>query len=441
MPDLSRETRRALVRELLALPGSDGPAVRAAWLLDWPERLRHSITLTGTPSIDVTTLVVEAARWEPVDGTPGPLITLIENAQEQVRGTAAAARLGSLLTTAAHELAGTVPPLAPTLTPTLAPPADFSAQFANIRSAYEAGDMGRVLDLARFLPVDYPGLAPLVARARAAIDGLAAAWADGQWVEVVRQAAALPHLPPDVLPMVEEARQKLALAPLHPARPAITIVIPLGGVALVGLGLTALLAWQAALNGPHTGPSSVNFNDPQLAAGIVAVLGGIMLAGLGPHGVAAWLARQRHPRRAALVPLLHAMPSLTDRAARDLLLLDLPPAVVAAIPRTLDPAADLSAIVQALDGWGTLDEGTPALLPLLENALELTPPERVATRLKLMLAELRTAPPAPPDLAARFQALTAAYARGDWRAVRLIATALPPDYPGLEPLRARAERV
>ncbi len=134
--------------------------------------------------------------------------------------------------------------------------------------------------------------------------------------------------------------------------------------------------------------------------------------------------------------LLAASPVLAQATYRDLLLLDLPPPVVATVPRSADPRADLAAIIAHVAAWGALDDTTPALAVLLENAAEILPPS-VAAHLAPIREEVRTTILPEVDYVARFQQVIAAVERGDWAAVPVIAAALPPDYPGLAPLVQR----
>src|SRR5689334_7219471 len=73
-------------------------------------------------------------------------------------------------------------------------------------------------------------------------------------------------------------------------------------------------------------------------------------------------------QRRRLLDALTALPALDAAAARDLLLQDLP----AGAPRADIKSVDLALIVSAADAWGMLDEGTDALLVLLQNALDFS---------------------------------------------------------------------
>ena len=97
MPELLRDTRRSLAAALLDLPNVDTPAVRGQLMLDWPPTLRANVPLSAIPSIDLNSMIVAAAQWETPDGSKSPLVLLIENAQDLVRGSAAEGRLGQLL--------------------------------------------------------------------------------------------------------------------------------------------------------------------------------------------------------------------------------------------------------------------------------------------------------------------------------------------------------
>jgi hypothetical protein len=186
----------------------------------------------------------------------------------------------------------------------------------------------------------------------------------------------------------------------------------------------------------------VVFSDPTALAPLVLV-GWLLAVGAGVGLL--WLLRQignyvagrraqaremEQARVARLVEMLAAAPIFAAPAVRELLLLDLPAALAAAIPRAPEARADLAAMMTQAAAWGALDDGTPALAVVLENARDLAP----ATPLAPLLDEVRATTPVEPDYPARFQQVIAAGARGDWATVPVVGAALPPDYPGLAPL-------
>lgn len=85
---LQPETRKALVRTLLALPNIDVEAARAILIQEWPKVLRDSVSLTGPPNVVIANLVDKAARWEAPVGAPEPLALLIQAGKDQVEGSA-----------------------------------------------------------------------------------------------------------------------------------------------------------------------------------------------------------------------------------------------------------------------------------------------------------------------------------------------------------------
>jgi hypothetical protein len=257
-----------------------------------------------------------------------------------------------------------------------------------------------VVELSHGLPSDYPGLAPLVQRAERGIqamkiiaDKIAAAWADQKWDEVLRLAKEKPPPPPSVQPLIADAEQAVAPRPPTPAP------------------------------GPNT-PSGTGLLMRDLA--VPESFDTAVLEGAG---------RPQDRLVAALV----AIPAYAERRNRDMLLLDLPPAVAGTIPRADDPAQDLWSIVSTLVDWGTLPDGTPAVAMLIENAQTLTPDAGLAAQFQEWLADLAAHPLPPLTPQARFQALASAYARQDWPAVRAWTATLPADYPGLQPLLARLQ--
>ena len=402
MPELLRDTRRSLAAALLDLPNVDTPAVRGQLMLDWPPTLRANVPLSAIPSIDLNSMIVAAAQWETPDGSKSPLVLLIENAQDLVRGSAAEGRLGQLLLAVQKELAPAIAVLTqPDPASLLLPPAERAACFTRLVAAFRGGDYAQVIELSHGLLSDYPGLAPLVQRAERGLeaskiiaDKIAAAWADQQWDEVLRLAKEKPPPPPSVQPLIADAEQALAPPPVPP---------PTAPVMPSGTG-----RWDRDLS---LGPESFD----------TAALEG---SGSWPDQLAA---------------ALTALPAYAERRTRDLLLLDLPPEVAGTIPRADDPARDLAAMVRTLEQWGTLGDGTPALAILIENAQTLTPDAALAPQFQQWLAALQARPPPALEPQERFRALVSAFAQHDWPTVKAWIATLPPDYPGLQPLMARVQ--
>lgn len=400
MPELQRDTRRSLAAALLTLPNIDSQAVRGQLMLDWPPTLRANVPLSNIPSIDLNSMIVAAAQWATPEGSKPPLVLLIENAQDLVRGSAAEGQLGQLLVAVQTELAPGGAPMPPDPASLLVPPAERAGRFTQLLAAFRAGDYEQVVELSHGLPSDYPGLAPLVQRAERGIqamkiiaDKIAAAWADQKWDEVLRLAKEKPPPPPSVQPLIADAEQAVAPRPPTPAP------------------------------GPNT-PSGTGLLMRDLA--VPESFDTAVLEGAG---------RPQDRLVAALV----AIPAYAERRNRDMLLLDLPPAVAGTIPRADDPAQDLWSIVSTLVDWGTLPDGTPAVAMLIENAQTLTPDAGLAAQFQEWLGDLAAHPLPPLTPQARFQALASAYARQDWPAVRAWTATLPADYPGLQPLLARLQ--
>lgn len=397
VPELQRETRRSLAAALLDLPNINDQTVRGQLMLDWPPTLRANVALSTIPSIDLNSMIVTAAGWETPDGSKSPLVLLIENAQDLVHGSAEEGKLGEILVAVQRELAPGVTILTnPPPASLLVPPAARAAQFAELVTAFRGSDYDRVIELSHGLPSDYPGLAPLVQRAERGLqeskiiaDKIAAAWADQQWDEVLRLANQKPPPPASIQPLIADAQ--------HALQP------PIGPL------------------GVHSGVGSSDHNARALEPESYAV-----------DATGSWTDQ--------LTDTLAAIPAYAERRNRDMLLLDLPPAVVGTISRADDPAEDLSAIVTTLARWGTLDDGTPALATLIENAETLTPDTQLAPQYQAWLAEMAAHPPAPLLPEARFHVLVNAYAHRDWPAVKAWVATLPTDYPGLQPLLARTRR-
>lgn len=103
-------------------------------------------------------------------------------------------------------------------------------------------------------------------------------------------------------------------------------------------------------------------------------------------------------QRQRLLTALADLPVFQTIEGRTLLLNDLPPALVRGVGRSATTSVDLDAIIRTVEGWGALDDGTPALLVLLENALfqgRGGSPGRDLEALHSELTALVTAPPLP----------------------------------------------
>jgi hypothetical protein len=100
-------------------------------------------------------------------------------------------------------------------------------------------------------------------------------------------------------------------------------------------------------------------------------------------------------QRRLLLSALDLIPALNDPVGRDLLLLDLPDGAIRAPIKSVD----LGHMVQAAEAWGVLNDGMPALLVLLQNALDLSQGS-MAGRILQMLYDLLAAQPAMPPAAA-----------------------------------------
>jgi hypothetical protein len=73
-------------------------------------------------------------------------------------------------------------------------------------------------------------------------------------------------------------------------------------------------------------------------------------------------------QRRRLLDALNNLPLFDDEQGRTLLLSDLPATLCQSVQRSDTKIIDLEAIVRTVEGWGTLDDGTPALGILIENA-------------------------------------------------------------------------
>src|SRR5215217_3922700 len=90
-------------------------------------------------------------------------------------------------------------------------------------------------------------------------------------------------------------------------------------------------------------------------------------------------------QRRLLLASLDLIPAFDDPVGRDLLLLDLPGGAT----RSPVKSVDLGHLAHAAEAWGVLNDGTPALLVLLQNALDLSQgsmPGRVLQTLYDMLS-------------------------------------------------------
>jgi hypothetical protein len=73
-------------------------------------------------------------------------------------------------------------------------------------------------------------------------------------------------------------------------------------------------------------------------------------------------------QRRRLLDALNNLPLFEEEQGRSLLLSDLPATLCQSVQRSDTKIIDLEAIVRTVEGWGTLDDGTPALAILIENA-------------------------------------------------------------------------
>jgi hypothetical protein len=73
-------------------------------------------------------------------------------------------------------------------------------------------------------------------------------------------------------------------------------------------------------------------------------------------------------QRRRLLDALNTLPLFEQEEGRNLLLSDLPPSLIQQVPRSDTKIIDLEAIVRTVEAWGTLDDSTPALAILIENA-------------------------------------------------------------------------
>ena len=100
-------------------------------------------------------------------------------------------------------------------------------------------------------------------------------------------------------------------------------------------------------------------------------------------------------QRRLLLTSLDLIPAFDNSVGRDLLLLDLPGGAI----RSPIKSVDLGHLVRAAEAWGVLNNGTPALLVLLQNALDLSQGS-MSGRILQTLYEMLAAQPAMPPAAA-----------------------------------------
>src|SRR5690242_15505162 len=172
MPGLQRDTRRQLVATLEQITTLSTATGRDLLLLDWPPALRASLTVTNTLAADLNDIIFKALAWPAAAGDTPPLVLLLENAQDLVRGSGLEPALRDLLATVQQELGAAAPPApAPAAAPApLLPEAARDGQFRDLVAAFARHEYAQVLLLAQGLPPAYPGLAPFVTRARAQQD-------------------------------------------------------------------------------------------------------------------------------------------------------------------------------------------------------------------------------------------------------------------------------
>src|SRR4051794_17592483 len=97
------------------------------------------------------------------------------------------------------------------------------------------------------------------------------------------------------------------------------------------------------------------------------------------------LTRAQRPR---LIEALGSITLFATLAGRNLLLADLPPDLIQGMARSDPPAVDLFNMIQAAETWGPLEDGTPALLLLIENALLQVQGSAAAATLQAIRAEI-----------------------------------------------------
>jgi hypothetical protein len=233
MPALQRETRRKLVATLQQIATLNTASGRDLLLLDWPPALRASLTITNTLAVDLNDMIYKALNWPSPNGSSPPLVLLLENAQDLVRGSGLEPELRELQAAVVRELspAPVQPPPEPRPAEPVLPEAERPARFQQVADALTAHKYAEVLALAQGLPPAYPGLAPLLARAQAQIaaaeaaaNTIAEAFANGDWQGVLDKAAQFTAQGVPLLPQAEIiislARQSLGPVPVAPGGPS-----------------------------------------------------------------------------------------------------------------------------------------------------------------------------------------------------------------------------
>src|SRR5690242_2464356 len=100
MPELTRATRRQLLDALAAIPVLATSAGRDRLARDLPPALAAQIPRQAATLLDLDQLVAACDTWPAPPGQEPPLLTLIENAHDLMRGSQAGhdlARLRALL--------------------------------------------------------------------------------------------------------------------------------------------------------------------------------------------------------------------------------------------------------------------------------------------------------------------------------------------------------
>ena len=232
MPALQRETRRKLVASLQQIVTLNTATGRDLLLLDWPPALRASLTITNTLAVDLNDIIYKATNWPSSNGESPPLVLLLENALDLVRGSGLEPDLQTLQAVVTRELAPVQAPVeGPPVVAQLVPEAERAARFRQVVEAFHRHEYGEVLLLAQGLPPTYAGLAPFVSKARAqqaaaeaAANAIAELFANGDLQGVLDQAAQFTAQEVAILPqaqlIIDLARQSVAPAPVAPAGPS-----------------------------------------------------------------------------------------------------------------------------------------------------------------------------------------------------------------------------
>jgi hypothetical protein len=233
MAALQRETRRKLVAALQQISTLSTANGRDLLLLDWPPALRASLTITNTLAVDLNDIIFKALNWPSPDSETPPLVLLLENAQDLVRGSSLEQTLRDLQAQIGRELApAPVQPAAMPAAPPPVPEAERAERFRQMVEAYNRREYAVALLLAQGLPPAYPGLAPFVTRAReqlaaaeAAANAIAEAFANGDRQGVLDRAAQYTAQGVLILPqaqlIIDLARQSVAPAPVAPEEPTL----------------------------------------------------------------------------------------------------------------------------------------------------------------------------------------------------------------------------